>query len=137
MMAKVDEVVLRGNRAVLPAIMEGMRYIKLSEGAEFTITKVAYSVYKARNADGSEKITKSGRPICTTCAYIGFDDGTYSTVKNDYAVSQLISVTGRFAEDTPGVYEYENIHQKVKIMTKDIKYGSEVHPSWVFLPIEG
>lgn len=124
----------------MPECMKGMLYTRLAEGMEKTITKVAFSVYKAkREVDGFRVCIerKDGSYVTKTTAYIGFDDGSYTTVGNEYAIGQLMSITETIDENVEGMYEYPGVEPcKVKIATKDIKYGDRVYPSWVFVPME-
>lgn len=136
-MLSVDHVTTRAIRAVLPEPFKGMTYTKLADGMEVRITKISYSVYPAKDKETKEILTrKDGTQLMKTTAYIGFDDGTYSTVANEYAIGQLISVTGDFAEDTGGVYSFDIEPCHVRVTTKDIQYGNKTFPSWVFIPYE-
>lgn len=137
-MCSVENVTPRALNAVIPTIFKGLCYTKLKEGLEIEITKVAYSVYQAKNKETKELIyRKDGTPVTRVTAYIGFDDGLYSTVSNEYAIGQLMSVTGPIDLDEFGVSEFPDIEPcRVKVTTKDIKYGNKSFPSWVFIPIE-
>lgn len=137
-MITADAVTPRAIRAVMPKCMVGMAYTKLADGMTKTIVKVAFSVYQAKDKDTKEYLVrKDDTPICKTTAYIGFDDGTYSTVANEYAIGQLFSITETINENDIGMHEYPEVEPcKVRITTKDIKYGNNTFPSWVFIPIE-
>lgn len=137
-MITADAVTPRRIRAVMPKCMEGKAYVKLADGMVKTITSVAYSVYPAKDKETKEIITrKDDSVVCRTTAYIGFDDGTYSTVANEYAIGQLFSITEYINENDLGVHEYPDIAPcKVRVTTKDIKYGDKTYPSWVFIPID-
>lgn len=137
-MFTVEQVTPRAIRAIMPKSFDGMSYIKLSEGMEKTIVKVAFSVYPAKDKATKEEILrKDGSVVTKTTAYVGFDDGTYSTVGNEYAIGQLFSITETIGDDDVGMHEYPDIEPcKVRITTKDIKYGDKLYPSWVFIPIE-
>lgn len=137
-MMTADQVTPRAMRAIMPKCFDGMAYIKLAEGMTKTISKVAFSVYPAKSKDTKEEILrKDGTVVCRTTAYIGFDDGTYSTVSNEYAIGQLFSITETIKEDDVGMHEYPDVEPcKVRVTTKDVKYGDKSFPSWVFIPIE-
>ena len=139
-MITAEQVTPRANRAVMPDCMKGMTYTKLVEGQERTIVKVAFSVYKAKKETDDGKVfieRKDGSYVTKTTAYIGFDDGSYTTVGNEIAIGQLMSITEEIDENAEGVHEYAEIEPcKIKIGTKDIKYGDRVYPSWIFIPME-
>lgn len=139
-MITAEQVTPRANRAVMPESFKGMTYSKLANGQLRTIVKVAFSVYKAKKETDDGKVyieRKDGSYVTKTTAYIGFDDGSYSTVGNEIAIGQLMSITDEIDENAEGVYEFTEIEPcKVKIDTKDIKYGDKSYPSWIFIPTE-
>lgn len=134
-MTTPDNTPTRKQRAVCPDGLKNRTYFKFADGQEKVIDKVAYSVYPAKDKETSEILkSKAGNTIFNTTAYVGFTDGTYSTVKNEVAISQLIGITGDFPNEG-GVYEYDVPECPVKIGTKNIKYGNKEYPSWVFYPM--
>ena len=139
-MITAEQVTPRANRAVMPESFKGMTYSKLANGQFRTIVKVAFSVYKAKKETDDGKVyieRKDGSYVTKTTAYIGFDDGSYTTVGNEIAIGQLMSITEEIDENTEGVYEFPDVMPcKVMIDTKDIKYGDRSYPSWVFVPME-
>ena len=137
-MISADAVTPRAIRAIMPDCMKGLAYVKLADGMERIIVKVAFSVYPAKDKETKEVLVrKDDTVICRTTAYIGFDDGTYSTVANEYAIGQLFSITKTIDENDVGVHEFPDVEPcKVRVTTKDIKYGAKTFPSWVFIPID-
>lgn len=136
-MITADEVTPRAIRAVMPDCMKGRKYKKFAEGMEITIESVAFSVYAKRDEEGEEIIRKDGSVVHKMTAYVGYDGGRYATVGNEFAIGQLFSITDVVDENAEGVSEFPDIEPcKVKITTKDIKYGDKTFPSWVFIPME-
>lgn len=136
-MITADEVTPRAIRAVMPDCMKGRKYQKFAEGAEITIESVAFSVYPKRGKDGAEIVRKDGSIVHKMTAYVGYDKDKYATVGNEFAIGQLFSISEVVDENTDGVTEFPDIAPcKVKITTKDIKYGDKTFPSWVFIPME-
>ena len=104
---------------------------------EITIESVAFSVYAKRDEDGEEIVRRDGSIVHKMTAYVGYDKDKYATVSNEFAIGQLFSITEVVNENADGVYEFPDIEPcKVKIITKDIKYGDKTYPSWVFIPME-
>lgn len=136
-MISADSVTPRAIRSIMPESFKTKAYTKLSEGMEITIDSVAFSVYPARNKETKEVLMRrDGSVVTKVTAYIGFGN-LYSTVSNEIAVGQLMSITGDFDMNEPNVYEYPNVEPcRVKVVTKDMKYGTKSFPSWVFIPIE-
>lgn len=136
-MITADEVTPRAIRAVMPNCMKGRKYQGFAEGMEITIESVAFNVYPKRGKDGAEIVRKDGSIVHKMTAYVGYDGGRYATVGNEFAIGQLFSISEVVNENVDGVYEFPDIAPcKVKITTKDIKYGDKTFPSWVFIPME-
>lgn len=136
-MITADEVTPRAIRAVMPDCMKGRKYQKFVEGMEITVESVAFNVYPKRGKDGAEIVRKDGSIVHKMTAYVGYDGGRYATVGNEFAIGQLFSISEVVDENVDGVYEFPDIEPcKVKITTKDIKYGDKTFPSWVFIPME-
>lgn len=135
-MITADEVTPRAIRAVMPDCMKGRKYKKFAEGMEITIESVAFSVYAKRDEEGDEIVRKDGSIVHKMTAYVGYDKDKYATVGNEFAIGQLFSITDVVNENADGVYEFPDIEPcKVKVTTKDIKYGDKTYPSWVFIPM--
>lgn len=120
-MPNPTEVSTRAQRAVLPPSFKDMLYSKVQAGERKTIVKVAFSVFIARDKESREPLkSKKGNDIHNVCAYVGFDDGYYTTVKNEIAVSQLVHVAGDYDANAIGVTEF-NLTEPCHVLITTVK----------------
>lgn len=134
-MMKATEVTPARIKAIMPVSFKDMPYAKPTPGQVKIITKVAYNVYVAKK-DGNAIVRKDGTELMNCTAYVGFDDGTYFTFKNEIALGQLMSITGDIKMDAPNVFYFEVDPCTVKILETTIQMGKDKksYPSWVFEP---
>lgn len=131
-----DNVSTKAQRAVCPVEFKNRTYIKLEKGQTHTIDSVIYSTYLVKDADGSNKLSKAGNPIFKTTAYIGLENNQFTTISNNTAISQLISLTGDFDEYTEGHVKFEGFDQKVMIISDKVTYNDKSWEILVFEPID-
>lgn len=137
-MQKIENVTKRSMLNIIPEPFKSMTYVKVNAGEVKKITIVAYSVYPVKDKESHEfLIRKDGSPVTNVTAYIGFDDGTYTTSHGETVINQLVSETGNFS-DEPNVYVYDRLDCNVKIITTTAKYGkgptAKSFPIWAFEP---
>lgn len=80
---------------ILPVEVAGKNYVQAKKGYQGQIDDIIYSVYPARDKDGSELHYQDGSKVMRVIAYVtyrGTED--YMTIKSDVGLSQLMSVTG-------------------------------------------
>lgn len=136
-MKTIDNVTKRAILKLIPNAFRGMDYVKVKDGDKYTIIKVTYSVYFAKDKDtGDYILNRAGERVLNTTAYIGFADGTYTTSKGDTVISQLVSETGDYP-DAEGVYDFD-CNCPVKVITVNATYGrgskAKQYPVWAFEP---
>lgn len=137
-MYSIQNTTSRAMMKVLPPYLRehNAKYVKVNKGEKHTINYVAYSVYVAKGKDGKPIMRKDGSNLLNTTAYVGFDDNSYTTVKNDVAIGQLISETGDYPDDV-GVYEHEIPPCPVEITTVSQKFGDKSYDVFAFIPLDG
>ena len=134
----IDNVAPKAVSKFIPEIYKGKKYVTLAKGDEKTIVSMARNVYQAKNADFEPLVsTIDGTPIMKKIIYIGFDDGSYSSIKTDIAVAQLESIVDD-GDETNMVWT--NLNQKVKVIETKQSYGrgsnKKDYPVRAFEPIE-
>lgn len=136
-MSKPTETVSVYTQSILPPeFIRGRRFIKLTENMEKTIDSVVFSSYPAKNKEGNQIVRKDGSVLLNTTAYVGFDDGTFASVKSDTAIAQLASISeGYTIPSEPEVVQYPVETTKVRIVSIEVKYGQKSYPAWAFDPI--
>lgn len=138
-MQSVSTVVKRSMLAIIPDRFKDWTYRKVSKDETYTITIVVYSVYPVKDKESGEfLLNRRGEPVLNCTAYIGFDDGTYTTSKGDTVISQLVSETGNYP-DTAGYHEFPVDNCRVKIIETMAEYGKagnkKSFPIWCFEPL--
>lgn len=135
-MMKATEVTPARIKAIMPEAFKDVPYAKPTPGQVKTITKVAYNVYVAKK-DGNAIVRNDGSELMNCTAYVGFDDGTYFTFKNEIALGQLMSITGDIAMVKPDMFYFDVEPCTVKIIETQIQMGKakKAYPSWVFEPM--
>ena len=136
-MQTVTNVTKRSMLKVIPSEFKAMIYTKVNDGETRRITKVCYSVYPVKDAETNEPMTrKDGTIVTNVTAYIGFDDGSYTTSHGDTVINQLVSETGDFPDEV-GQYTYD-CNCPVRVITIQATYGrgksAKTYPVWAFEP---
>ena len=137
-MSKATETVSMYTQSILPKeFTDGRRYIKLNDGMIKTITDAVFSTYPAKDKETKKPIIMdNGEFLLNHTVYIGFDDGTYTSVKSNTAVNQIASICEGFTIPTEvGIASYKTETTKVKVITVETKYGNKSFPTWAFDPI--
>lgn len=130
-MDKIENVVSYKIAKFVPDEVKGKSYVKLEKGQKITITGGVYSVYPAHNDEGQPIIRQDGTQVMRVIAYITMADGTYSTVKGDIALSQLMSVTGVIDVDSEGRYPF-TMDESVTVTEVNQKFGTKDYPVIAF-----
>lgn len=138
-MKSATTVTKRSMLAIIPDVFKSAEYRKVNKDETYTITKVVYSVYPVKSKETGEYLLKrNGDVVLNTTAYIGFDDGTYTTSKGDTVISQLVSETGDFP-NMEGYHEFNVDNCKVRIVETMAEYGKgpakRSFPIWCFEPM--
>lgn len=136
-MLRPTEVTPMRIKAIMPNDFKSMPYSKPVNGEIRTIVKVCYNIYTAKK-DGIVLTRKDGSELTNVTAYVGFDDGSYFTFKNEVAIGQLMSITGEIATNEPSAISFDVEPCKVKLVETTITMGKDKKsfPSWVFEPID-
>lgn len=133
-MKSVNNVTSVKMLAIMPEQFKGLDYVKLKENDEKTINHVAYSVYPAKDKDGLGITRKDGSIVYRTTAYIAFTDNTYTTTKYDLPISQLVSETGMYPDNQPGITIYD-CDCKVKAVSVSVRMGQKDYAIIAFEPL--
>lgn len=137
-MSKPNETASIYTMAILPKeFTNGRKFVKLQNNMEKTITDAVFSIYNAKDKNGNPIIRKDGSNVTNTTVYVGFDDGTYTSVKSNIAVAQIAQICPDFIySEEVGITVYKTETCKVKVVTVDAKYGDKTYPAWAFDPVE-
>ena len=138
-MSKASEVTSLKMRAIMPSTlkMENRKYVQVNEQTIKTVDYMAVNVYNAKDEKGLAMKTQKGNEILNKTIYVGFNDGTFTTLKNDVALAQVFSVLGDLDLSKVGSYEFgadEFEPFETKFIQTDIKMGKNTYKYWVFDP---
>ena len=129
-----EKLVPKSVARFVPECFKGMEYVRLRKGDIKTITKLVRSSYQAKDKNNNYEPLFSkvdGSPIMRTVFYIGFDNGTYTSVKYDAIVDQLMSFDEVEEENDENIDLQVFVlkeHVKVKIDEVMQKMGRDSYP---------
>ena len=138
-MAKVDGITPVYMRGLIPKHLKDTNatYFKLDANTDKVLNFIGINVYPAKNKDGVVIARKDGSTVMNATVYAGFEDGTYTTIKNEVALAQALSVVGDLDLNNEGSYEFlldEPI--KTKFTTVKVKRGQKEYDNFAFAPYE-
>ena len=138
-MAKVDGITPVYMRGLIPKHLKDTNatYFKVDANTDKVLNFIGINVYPAKNKDGIEIARKDGSTVMNATVYAGFDDNTYTTIKNEVALAQALSVVGDLDLNTEGSFEFlldEPI--KTKFTTVKVKRGQKEYDNFAFAPYE-
>lgn len=138
-MAKVDGITPVYMRGLIPKHLKDTNatYFKVDGNTDKVLNFLGINVYPAKNKDGIVIERKDGSTVMNATVYAGFDDGTYTTLKNEVALAQALSVIGDLDLNTEGSFEFlldEPI--KTRFTTVKVKRGQKEYDNFAFAPYE-
>ena len=138
-MAKVDGITPVYMRGLIPKHLKDTNatYFKVDANTDKVLIFIGINVYPAKNKDGIVIERKDGSTVMNATVYAGFEDGTYTTLKNEVALAQALSVVGDLDLNTEGSFEFlldEPI--KTKFTTVKVKRGQKEYDNFAFAPYE-
>ena len=138
-MAKVDGITPVYMRGLIPKHLKDTNatYFKVDANTDKVLNFIGINVYPAKNKDGIVIERKDGSTVMNATVYAGFEDGTYTTLKNEVALAQALSVVGELDLNTEGSFEFlldEPI--KTKFTTVKVKRGQKEYDNFAFAPYE-
>lgn len=138
-MAKVDGITPVYMRGLIPKHLKDTNatYFKVDGNTDKVLNFIGINVYPAKNKDGIVIERKDGSTVMNATVYAGFEDGTYTTIKNEVALAQALSVVGDLDLNTEGSFEFlldEPI--KTKFVTVKVKRGQKEYDNFAFAPYE-
>ena len=138
-MAKVDGITPVYMRGLIPKHLKDTNatYFKVDANTDKVLNFIGINVYPAKNKDGTVIARKDGSTVMNATVYAGFEDGTYTTLKNEVALAQALSVVGDLDLNTEGSFEFlldEPI--KTKFTTVKVKRGQKEYDNFAFAPYE-
>ena len=138
-MAKVDGITPVYMRGLIPKHLKDTNasYFKVDANTDKVLNFIGINVYPAKNKDGIVIERKDGSTVMNATVYAGFEDGTYTTLKNEVALAQALSVVGDLDLNTEGSFEFlldEPI--KTKFTTVKVKRGQKEYDNFAFAPYE-
>ena len=121
------EVTPRNIRAVIPEKYKGMAYHNLTKGEKVALTSCVFSVYDVtKEKDGETKVYRN------ITVYFGLGDGTYTSLKNDIVLGQMIALTGFDERSDVGYYPFDFPTEEVEIVEVTTKMGTKDVPVLAF-----
>ena len=138
-MAKVDGITPVYMRGLIPKHLKDTNatYFKVDANTDKVLNFLGINVYPAKNKDGIVIERKDGSTVMNATVYAGFNDGTYTTLKNEVALAQALSVVGDLDLNTEGSFEFlldEPI--KTRFTTVKVKRGQKEYDNFAFAPYE-
>ena len=138
-MAKVDGITPVYMRGLIPKHLKDTNatYFKVDANTDKVLNFIGINIYPAKSKDGLAIVRKDGSIVMNATVYAGFDDNTYTTIKNEVALAQALSVVGDLDLSTEGSFEFlldEPI--KTKFTTVKVKRGQKEYDNFAFAPYE-
>ena len=138
-MAKVDGITPVYMRGLIPKHLKDTNasYFKVDASTDKVLNFLGINVYPAKTKEGIVIERKDGSTVMNATVYAGFDDGTYTTLKNEVALAQALSVIGDLDLNTEGSFEFlldEPI--KTRFTTVKVKRGQKEYDNFAFAPYE-
>ena len=138
-MAKVDGITPVYMRGLIPKHLKDTNatYFKVDGNTDKVLIFIGINVYPAKSKDGLTIVRKDGSIVMNATVYAGFDDNTYTTIKNEVALAQALSVVGDLDLNTEGSFDFlldEPI--KTKFTTVKVKRGQKEYDNFAFAPYE-
>ena len=138
-MAKVDGITPVYMRGLIPKHLKDTNasYFKVDASTDKVLNFLGINVYPAKTKEGIVIERKDGSAVMNATVYAGFDDGTYTTLKNEVALAQALSVIGDLDLNTEGSFEFlldEPI--KTRFTTVKVKRGQKEYDNFAFAPYE-
>ena len=138
-MAKVDGITPVYMRGLIPKHLKDTNasYFKVDASTDKVLNFLGINVYPAKTKEGIVIERKDGSTVMNATVYAGFDDGTYTTLKNEVALAQALSVIGELDLNTEGSFEFlldEPI--KTRFTTVKVKRGQKEYDNFAFAPYE-
>ena len=136
---KVDRITPAYRRTLIPKHLKDTNatYFKVDANTDKVLIFIGINVYPAKSKDGLAIVRKDGSIVMNATVYAGFEDGTYTTLKNEVALAQALSVVGDLDLNTEGSFEFlldEPI--KTKFTTVKVKRGQKEYDNFAFAPYE-
>lgn len=126
-----EKLVPKSVARFVPEVFKGKEYVKLRKGDVKTINRLVRSSYQAKDAEYNPIVSRvTGEPVMRHVFYIGFDDGTYTSVKYDAIVDQCFSFVEveEHNDENIDMQEFEINPTKVKIDMVEQKMGKNSYP---------
>lgn len=124
-------------RAVMPRTLKdrNAQFVKITADMIKTVDYLAISTYPAKDQDKKVITRKDGSVLMNHSVYAGFTDGTFTTLKCDTAIAQVLSVMGDCNIEDEGVVEY-TCDEPFDVGFVSIKktMGKKEYDYWVFNP---
>ena len=138
-MAKVDGITPVYMRGLIPKHLKDTNasYFKVDASTDKVLNFLGINVYPAKTKEGIVIERKDGSTVMNATVYAGFDDNTYTTLKNEVALAQALSVIGDLDLNTEGSFEFlldEPI--KTRFTTVKVKRGQKEYDNFAFAPYE-
>lgn len=126
-----DTIPPRGIGKYVPNYFKDKTYVRVSSGDVKTITYVVKKSYQAKDKDYQPIFSKvDGSPVMRVVYYLGFDDDTYTTVKNDIVIGQCdawLSVYDDADNAEYNLFELDEV-TKVRFAERMHKMGAKEYP---------
>ena len=87
-----DQIPPKGVARYIPPYFQGKKYVRLNRGDVRRCVYIVKNEYQAKDKNYEPIFSKvDGSPVMRVIYYLGFDDDTYTTVKNDIVIGQIDS----------------------------------------------
>ena len=126
-----DSVPPRGIGKHVPEYFKGKTYVRVNTGETKTINYVIRKSYQAKDKNYEPIFSRiDGAPVMRVIYYLGFTDGTYTTVKNDIIVGQLAAWLGEYSQAENADFDLAGLDdvQTVKFGERKHKMGDREYP---------
>lgn len=130
-----DQVPPKGVARYIPEYFKDKKYVKLNRGDIRHAIYIVRNRYQAKDKDYNLVFSKvDGSPVMRTIYYVGFDDGSYTTVKNDIVVAQIDSWVEPYDNGDTTDFDLVALNEdmKIRIGERQQRMGDRNYPVPIF-----
>lgn len=126
-----DQIPPKGVARYIPPYFQGKKYVRLNRGDVRHCVYIVKNEYQAKDKNYEPIFSKvDGSPVMRVIYYLGFDDDTYTTVKNDIVIGQIDSWIAPYQPGPGNSYDLVELgdDQRIRFGETKQRMGDKEYP---------
>ena len=126
-----DQIPPKGVARYIPPYFQGKKYVRLNRGDVRRCVYIVKNEYQAKDKNYEPIFSKvDGSPVMRVIYYLGFDDDTYTTVKNDIVIGQIDSWVAPYQPGPGNSYDLVELgdDQRIRFGETKQRMGDKEYP---------